>query len=59
MGKRIVSVLLCALLLCLCAGCGSYKADASFTYLLEQNVISLGPPDGLQQRGGAGHQLLV
>ena len=37
MGKRIVSVLLCALLLCLCAGCGSYKADASFTYLLEQN----------------------
>lgn len=43
MGKRIVSVLLCALLLCLCAGCGSYKADASFTYLLEQNVTSLDP----------------
>ena len=43
MGKRIVSVLLCALLLCLCAGCGSYKADASFTYLLEQNVTSLAP----------------
>ena len=41
--KRIVSVALCVLLLCLCTGCGGYKANGSFTYLLSQNVTSLDP----------------
>ena len=43
MWKRIFSVALCGLLLCLCAGCGGFKSDGAFTYLLPQNVTSLDP----------------
>lgn len=43
MGKRLVCLALCLLLCALCAGCGGYKADGSFTVLLPQNVASLDP----------------
>ncbi|MGI6256293.1 MAG: peptide ABC transporter substrate-binding protein [Acutalibacter sp.] len=43
MGKRLVCVLLSLVLCFLCAGCGGFKADGSFTYLLPQNITSLDP----------------
>ncbi len=43
MGKRWICLLLSLVLCCLCAGCGGYKADGSFTYLLPQNITSLDP----------------
>lgn len=52
MGKRFVSLLLCLALLCLCAGCGGYQADGSFTYLLPQNVTSLDPQTAADAASG-------
>ena len=43
MGKRLVCGLLSIMLCFLCAGCGGFKSDGSFTYLLPQNVTSLDP----------------
>ena len=43
MGKRWICLLLSLVLCCLCAGCGGFKAEGSFTYLLPQNITSLDP----------------
>lgn len=52
MGKRIVSTLLCVVLLCLCAGCGGYKEGQSFTALLPQNILSLDPQTATGEASG-------
>ena len=43
MKKRIGAFALCILLLFCCSGCGGFKEDGEFTYLLPQNVTSLDP----------------
>lgn len=43
MFKQVLAIVLCVLLLCLCSGCGGFKDNGTFTYLLPQNVTSLDP----------------
>ena len=55
MGKRIVGLLLCLVLCCLCTGCGGFKKDGSFVYLLPQNVTTLDP----QTATGNGEEIVL
>ena len=55
MGKRIVGLLLCLVLCCLCTGCGGFKKDGSFVYLLPQNVTTLDP----QTATGSGEEIVL
>ena len=41
MGKRIVGLLLCLVLCCLCTGCGGFKKDGSFVYPVSYTHLTL------------------